>query len=148
MKLHEAIEKLLVDSGRPMTTTEIADALNKNKWYTKRDGSLITPLQIHGRTRNYNRIFKRDKSLVLLGNNRLFKKPDKHPKQGQLKGSKGTPDIKGLLENNNFGSPLEIGSIIPELPGVYCIKVKKYSLLPEPFDRILEEKNTISFILE
>ena len=36
MTLHEAIEKLLRQKGRAMTTTEIASDLNKNKWYQKR----------------------------------------------------------------------------------------------------------------
>ena len=37
MTLHEAIIKLLKEKGTPMTTTEIANALNENKWYLKKD---------------------------------------------------------------------------------------------------------------
>lgn len=33
MTLHKAIEKLLKETGRPMTTQQIADELNKNGWY-------------------------------------------------------------------------------------------------------------------
>jgi hypothetical protein len=66
MTLHEAIEKLLKQTGRPMTTKEIADNLNQNKWYVKKDGSKITDFQIHGRTRNYPQYFNRDGSLVSL----------------------------------------------------------------------------------
>ncbi|MCS2966502.1 winged helix-turn-helix domain-containing protein [Bacteroides ovatus] len=51
MTLHEAIIKLLKEKGTPMTTTEIANALNENKWYLKKDKSEITPFQIHGRTK-------------------------------------------------------------------------------------------------
>jgi hypothetical protein len=68
MTLHEAIEKLILQYNRPMTTTEIADFLNKNHWYTKKDGSKITSFQIHGRTRNYPQIFNRSGSLVSLLN--------------------------------------------------------------------------------
>lgn len=66
MTLHEAIEKLLRQHRRPMTTTEIASELNKNKWYQKKDGSPIEPFQIHGRTRNYHQLFERNGSTVLL----------------------------------------------------------------------------------
>ena len=66
MTLHEAIEKLLRQTGRPMTTQQIADELNKNGWYQKKDGSTIQAFQIHGRTRNYANIFDRDGSTVSL----------------------------------------------------------------------------------
>ncbi len=66
MKLHEAIERLLDQKGRSMTTTEIARELNKNQWYQKRDGSEITAFQIHGRTKNYSHLFDRDGTTVSL----------------------------------------------------------------------------------
>lgn len=49
-----------------MTTQQIADELNKNGWYQKKDGSAIQAFQIHGRTRNYANIFDRDGSTVSL----------------------------------------------------------------------------------
>jgi hypothetical protein len=78
MTLHEAIEKLLQQKGRPMTTTEIASELNNSKWYQKKDGSLILPFQIHGRTNNYLNIFNRDGSTVSLADKSL-----KHSKNSQ-----------------------------------------------------------------
>lgn len=49
-----------------MTTQQIADELNKNGWYQKKDGSTIQAFQIHGRTRNYANIFNRDGSTVSI----------------------------------------------------------------------------------
>lgn len=46
MYLHEAMEKLFRQVGRSMTTKEIAEKLNENKWYRKADGSLITPMGV------------------------------------------------------------------------------------------------------
>lgn len=70
MKLHEAIEKLLQQVGQPMTTQQIADELNRNGWYQKKDGSQISAFQIHGRTKNYCQLFCRDGSTVsLIGQN-------------------------------------------------------------------------------
>lgn len=66
MTLHVAIEKLLRETGRPMTTLEIADKLNTIDWYQKKDGSKITDFQIHGRIRNYSHFFNRNGTTVSL----------------------------------------------------------------------------------
>jgi hypothetical protein len=66
MTLHEAIIIVLKDSGRKMTTTEIADELNRRKLYTKKDSSKITAYQVHGRTKNYPQYFSRDSTTVGL----------------------------------------------------------------------------------
>ena len=68
MTLHEAIEKLLKEKGRSMTTSEITEDLNKNLWFTKRDGSEICQFQVHGRTHNQSHLFGRDGDLVSLKN--------------------------------------------------------------------------------
>ena len=57
MYLHEAMEKLFRQVGRSMTTKEIAEKLNENKWYRKADGSLITPYQIYGRAKGTQSFF-------------------------------------------------------------------------------------------
>ncbi len=86
MTLHEAIEKLLRQTGRPMTTQQIADDLNKNGWYKKKDGSAIQAFQIHGRTRNYANIFDRDGSTVsLIGQTKTKSKPETVEKPKTLK---------------------------------------------------------------
>ncbi|MDB5228275.1 MAG: hypothetical protein JWN78_2468 [Bacteroidota bacterium] len=66
MTLHTAIEKLLMHSGHPMTTQDIANDLNKNGWYKKADNSAITAFQIQGRTRNYPNLFNSSGSIVSL----------------------------------------------------------------------------------
>ena len=68
MTLHEAIEKLLIEKGRSMTTSEITEDLNKNKWFTKKDGSGICEFQVHGRTHNQSHLFDRQGDLVSLKN--------------------------------------------------------------------------------
>ncbi|TDO72998.1 hypothetical protein EV143_107305 [Flavobacterium chryseum] len=68
IKLHDAIIQILVDENRAMSTKEIAEKLNFNKLYTKRDKSEITDFQIHGRTKKYPNLFNRDGSIVALVN--------------------------------------------------------------------------------
>ncbi len=67
MKLHEAIIAVFEESGKSeMTTQEIADRLNENGLYVKKDGTEITAFQIHGRTKNYAQLFARNGSKVSL----------------------------------------------------------------------------------
>ena len=76
MTLHQAIEKLLKEKGRSMTTSEITEDLNKNLWFTKKDGSEICQFQVHGRTHNQSNLFDRDGTMVSLKKVRnLYLKP-------------------------------------------------------------------------
>ncbi len=79
-----------------MTTQQIADALNKNGWYQKKDGSTIQAFQIHGRTRNYANIFDRDGSTVsLLG------KPITKIKTTTTKKTNTTKSIVKVISKND-----------------------------------------------
>lgn len=66
MTLHEAIIIVLQEKGGEMSTADIASELNKRKLYSKKDGSEITGFQIHGRTKNYPKLFTRNGSKVGL----------------------------------------------------------------------------------
>lgn len=147
MTLHDAIEQLLKQVGRPMTTSEIANELNQNKWYQKKDGSNIDPFQIHGRTNNYSHIFNRNGSIVSLNG------------QSKIKVSKPTdltikqkPELiellseialleKVLMNEKNFKSARIIDNLVPDNPGLYCIRVKDINKLPKPFDSIAKDRN-------
>ncbi|WP_207224199.1 hypothetical protein [Aquimarina brevivitae] len=80
MKLHEAIVKVIESKGTQMTTTEIANELNKNNLYRKKDGSDITAFQIHGRTRTYSNLFNRNGAIVSLIKHPKTKKSIRPPK--------------------------------------------------------------------
>jgi hypothetical protein len=66
MTLHDAITEILRDFRCPMGTSEIADEVNKRGSYRKGDGNAVTAFQIHGRTRNYRKLFGREGSTVTL----------------------------------------------------------------------------------
>ncbi|MDR0692839.1 MAG: winged helix-turn-helix domain-containing protein [Prevotellaceae bacterium] len=57
MTLHEAMIKLLKESRNPMTTREIATALNKNQWYERGDKIPIKANQISARANRYQKLF-------------------------------------------------------------------------------------------
>lgn len=68
--LHLEIAAILSESGREwMTTAEIADEVNRRGRYHKRDGSLVSQFQVHGRTQNYSALFERNGSRVRLRRN-------------------------------------------------------------------------------
>jgi hypothetical protein len=65
--LHHEIARILRERGnRWMTTEELARAVNDAANYLKKNGTPVTAFQIHGRTRNYPRLFDRDGSRVRL----------------------------------------------------------------------------------
>lgn len=65
LTLHAELHRILCDPGnRWMTTAELADAVNVAAPYCKKDGTPVTPFQIHGRTKNYAELFERDGSHV------------------------------------------------------------------------------------
>ncbi|MCB0368390.1 MAG: hypothetical protein KDD45_02860, partial [Bdellovibrionales bacterium] len=76
MTLHEAIAKLLRLEDKSLSTQQIADKLNRNGWYQKKDKSPITAYQIHGRTNNYPALFDRNGSMVTL-RGQTIAKPEK-----------------------------------------------------------------------
>jgi HB1/ASXL restriction endonuclease-like protein with HTH domain len=49
MPLHEAIEQVLTDAGRPMHVSEIANEVARHGLYERRDGGPILTNQIHAR---------------------------------------------------------------------------------------------------
>jgi hypothetical protein len=136
-----------------MTTREIADALNKNKWYEKKDKSLIDPFQIHGRTRNYSQIFIQTGSTISLINQLPSKqssitkpaKPTKFIKPVTEKLNKGIKDVfsieRTLMDEKYFKNAGKIDKIVPVSQcGLYCIRISDINKLPTPYNKILNER--------
>ena len=101
MTLHDAIEKLLRQNNRAMTTQEIADKLNKNGWYQKKDGSEIQAFQVYGRIRNYPSIFDRDGSTVFLvgqANKKVATPKLKSPKQSKQVLQNSIIDVNSIMK--------------------------------------------------
>ena len=117
MTLHSAIESVLKKKNKAMTTQEIADDLNKNGLYQKKDKSEITAFQVHGRTRKHPHLFERNGSLVSLS---------KEQKTDEKKSRKIEPDTftKSSFEpitNKNIKT-----LILGTLPGDKSIELQEY----------------------
>lgn len=58
MKLHEAIQKVIHQSGHPLTFTEIAKQINEQELYSRKDGQPVPASQISARVKNYPQLFE------------------------------------------------------------------------------------------
>lgn len=111
MTLHEAIEKVLKENGKPLKPTEIATILNDIKIYQKGDKSRIKSGQISARVNNYPSYFFKDNGLVYLNNWDKAKKETTTPENkepGKINSEsldvilKGNPSEIDFLTNNGF----------------------------------------------
>jgi len=127
MTLHDAIEKLLRLTGQPMTTQQIADELNKNGWYQKKDGSTIQAFQIHGRTRNYANIFARSGSIVSLVGQSTTK--PQYPTSEQIKSVKPVAKTPSTNIKTSF-DPISNSNttilILGTMPGDRSLELGEY----------------------
>lgn len=62
MTLHEAIILVISSAKRPLTSSEIADEVNRKRLYIKGDGSFVEPSQIMARINKYPHLFQKDYS--------------------------------------------------------------------------------------
>jgi len=113
MTLHEAIEKVLKENGKPLKPAEIATILNDIKIYQKGDKSRIKSGQISARVNNYPTYFFKDNGFVYLNNWDKEKKEMKSTtpvkkEHGEINiessnvNLKGNPSEIDFLTNNGF----------------------------------------------
>lgn len=147
MTLHEAIEKVLQQKGMSMTTQQIADELNENNWYKKKDGSKILAFQIHGRTRNYSHLFERKGSTVSLIEKSItdtittktkIVKPIVESTNISLKDESFFE--KDLMSEEKYIRASDIDNIVPNTSGLYCIRISDINKIPNPFNHFLADR--------
>src|SRR5690625_1022449 len=118
MTLHEAIEMILQETGRPMSSKEIAATVNKRSLYSRRDGLPVSASQITARVGNYENLFSKDLGKIKLVNDGIvslklqkYKKEvyniisearDENPKR--LKDTKILTEVLKDLDEDSFMS--------------------------------------------
>lgn len=151
MTLHDAIVQVLVQKREAMSPVEIADALNKNSWYSKKDGSVIKSSQIGARVKNYPHLFNKVGSLISLKSSTGITKVkaliQKNKTSIAALGVNPSLAVKMLMNEKNFKPASSIDAIVPDVPGLYCIRVLDKKKLNGPFSKVLEErKHNIIYI--
>jgi hypothetical protein len=66
LTLHEAMQRVLTASGHPMTARELADAINRQGLYQRRDGDPLDSGQVHARVHRYSKLFRSDRGQIDL----------------------------------------------------------------------------------
>ncbi|WP_304016506.1 GIY-YIG nuclease family protein [Nonlabens dokdonensis] len=151
MTLHEAIQQVLLKAKTSLTAVEIAAVLNKNNWYSKKDGSLIKSSQIGARVRNYPRLFvKKNGQIELKSTTGIIETPIVS-KMERLSVKTSIEDHsllqKILMNEKNFNTVVDCEDKIPPEPGLYCVRIKNSNALPSTFQNLLKErKHNIIYI--
>jgi hypothetical protein len=156
MKLHEAMQKVLNENERPMRPSEIADALNQNKWYQKKDGSRIDSSQIRLRAKNYTDDFEVKDGLIYTkgGSYKTISKPSEATPitktESTSKKIMPTLDDVSLESKYSVFDPAKTSNnSIPSKPGVYVICLKPDCTLPDvgiPFTTNVINGNEVIYI--
>jgi two-component sensor histidine kinase len=68
MTLHEAIEKVLIETKRHLTAKELALLINKKELYQRNDGLAVSASQVTARVTNYPNLFAVNNALISLNN--------------------------------------------------------------------------------
>ena len=145
MTLHAAIEQVLTQEKRKMTPVQIADALNRNSWYSKKDGSVIKSSQIGARVRNYPQLFCKKGSFIFLKSCTGISNSEAPIPEKKLVSTSQHLDStlvqKVLMNEKNFKSVGIIDRQLPNQPGLYCLRIAQPKNLPVKFLDVLETRD-------
>lgn len=145
MTLHAAIEQVLMQEKRKMTPVEIAYALNRNSWYSKKDGSVIKSSQIGARVKNYPHLFNKEGSVISLKSRRGISNSQASIPEKKLVSTSQNLDAtlaqKVLMNEKNFKSAGTIDNQLPDQPGLYCLRILQPKTLPTFFSKVLKTRN-------
>lgn len=151
--LHNAMEKLLLEAGRPLKASEIAEQINLRRLYRKRDGSPLQPNQVSARARKYPGLFIRVPGAVSLtrwgGSQPLAETapsagadvPASRSKAASTVSPFGSAELDAaLFDATAFRPAGTIDLEVPDRPGLYAIRVRDKGTLPEPFKSHSEKR--------
>lgn len=66
MTLHEAIEQVLQNAVKPLFSRDIADIINSQKLYKRKDGLPVSASQVTTRANNYSKLFTKEAGKIKL----------------------------------------------------------------------------------
>lgn len=154
MTLHAAIEYVIAEAGRPLTTREIADAVNAHRLYERGDGQSVPASQVGARIRNYPDLFTKGSGRVSLARNCdsqfQLAPPSERPRprmqpivqNARVPNPVGTAvDAAVLFHDASFRLAGGAFHLAPEAPGLYAIRIIDFAVLPEPFRGMAEQRD-------
>ncbi|WP_458040931.1 MULTISPECIES: GIY-YIG nuclease family protein [Bacteria] len=152
--LHDAMEKVLLEAGRPLKSNEIAEHINTRGLYDKRDGSPVQPDQVRARARKCSHLFAQATGTIGLtqwGGSPLAQltlpKPSNKVAASRATVVRTLPRADpskldaALLDPTSFQAAGNIDLEVPDRPGFYAIRVGDKSALPELFKILSESRD-------
>lgn len=147
--LQDAMEKVLLDAGRPLKVGDLAEQINTRGLYRKRDGSPVQPNQVRARARSYSHLFAQAAGTIRLARwaDSEQAQPTAPQPRNQVPVPCPTPSVfesseldEALLEPTAFRPAGTVDLEVPNRPGLHAIRVRDRSALPEPFKSRSEER--------
>lgn len=165
LTLHAAMEVVLKEKG-PLTPKEIAREIYRRDLYQRGDSGVIPAGQISARANNYEHLFIISNGTIQLRNTQFrFDKgdvsinstpeastvvtpltspsiQDKHHQGTQAQKTKTESTcINDLMSDVGFISARDIDDLVPDKPGMYCIRILRQESLPPVFTEALMKRN-------
>jgi len=141
------MEIVLLDAALPLTTTELAQEINARRLYVKRDGSAVQPSQIGARARKHPAVFNRMSGRVGLAawGDAALTSPVRTADPGASAPPRITTEDSPQFESSLLDPALfrlagTIDQDVPDRPGLYAIRVRDASELPESFRKVSEQR--------
>lgn len=147
MYLHDAIYKILQDNGKAMHIKKIAEQLNRTKFYTKKDKSLIQPSQVSIRVRKapYNQMFDYNRAIVSLRNGIKVTEakedqPSTHSTNKTIIKTDRTSTVSislkianSIKNYENYFSAEHLEERVPAKAGIYSLRLINSKSLPKEY---------------
>lgn len=151
MTLHQAILEVLIKAKKALTTLKITEVLNATSLYTKKDGSEIKKNQISARVKKYPQLFNNANGVISLKSKTGFVSKKDVGTTNKVSVTQieknSTLLMKVLMNEKDFKSVQNNKHLIPDEPGLYCIRVKDPKVLKMVFSNALaERKHTILYV--
>lgn len=138
--LHIVIAEVLESTERAMSPAEIAEHINQCGLYSRRDGSPLPANQVSARIRRYPALFSTTPSGIKLNNVHASAveaspiPPSTEDTAPTLRSVTNPGAIASrLLARDAFRSAADIDGEVPDLTGLYAIRIKDASYLPSPY---------------
>lgn len=138
--LHDAIAEVLESTGRAMSPAEIAEHVNRRGLYSRRDGLPLPANQISARIRRYPSLFLRTASGIWLSNPQTpaasassAKQPTNDADPAPHPSANPDAVVGRLLAREAFRSAADVDGEVPDLFGLYAIRIRDVSCLLSPY---------------
>lgn len=152
MTLHQSIVEVLTATGRPLTSREVADEVNRRRLYVRADRQPLGASQVSARVRNYPGLFIESADTIWLVSRSPLPEgrpaaptptPTQDARASVATATTPIPEVEtALLTASAFQSARIVDSLVPDQFGLYAIRLHQGAAIPSPFGDIARERGS------